>query len=183
MPTISANTTFTSCEVGCTNSVNGVVSTVNSSSTGTTGNYTGTTTVGSLYDNSFKFMYRVNVTTLPMSGATSPNEIYISDFQNETYPSTGTTETGYTIVPSYSAVTCPNILNTFNGSYIGPNAYNYSKVYAYYRVELFDPLDFKNFRIYASEINSFGQLNNSIRTLVYEWSGGTNTYSNPEYII
>jgi hypothetical protein len=183
MPTISANTTFTSCEVGCTNSVNGVVSTVNSSSTGTTGNYTGTTTVGSLYDNSFKFMYRVNVSTVPRSGATQQNQISISNFQNETYPSTGTTETGYTIVPSYSAVTCPNILNTFSSSVIGPNAYTYNKNYSYYTVELFDPLDFKNFRIYSSAINSSGQINTAIKTLVYEWSGGTNTYSNPEYII
>ena len=183
MPTISANTTFTSCDVGCTNSVNGVVSTVNSSSTGATGNYTGTTTVGSLYDNSFKFMFRVNVSTLPNSASTTPNQINISNFQNETYPSTGTTETGYTIVPSYSAVTCPNILNTFRSSTIGPSAYEYLKVYSYYNIQLFDPLDFKNFRIYASEINSSGQVNNSIITLVYEWSGGTNTYSNPEYIL
>ena len=183
MPTISANTTFTSCEANCNSSVNAIVSTVNTYSTATTYNYTGTTTVGSLYDNSFATMFRVNVSTLPNSGGTRASEIIFSNFQNETYPSTGTTETGYTIVPSYSAVTCPNILNTFNGIYIGPNAYIYSKVYAYYRVELFDPLDFKNFRIYASEINSFGQFNDSIRTLVYEWSGGTNTYSNPEYII
>ena len=183
MPTISANTTFTSCEANCNSSVNSVVSTVNSSSTGATGNYTGTTTVGSLYDNSFKFMYRVNVSTLPNSASTSSNQINISNFQNETYPSTGTTETGYTIVPSYSAVTCPNILNTFGSYTIGPSAYTYFKVYSYYNIQLFDPLDFKNFRIYASEINSSGQVNNSIITLVYEWSGGTNTYSNPEYII
>jgi hypothetical protein len=183
MPTISANITFTSCEVGCNSSVNNVVTNVNNYSTATTFNYTGTTTVGSLYDNSFVNMFYVNYSSQPRSGATQQNQIGFYNFQNETYPSTGTTETGYAIVPSYSAVTCPNILNTFTSSSVGPNAYQYYKSYSYYTVELFDPLDFKNFRIYALEINSSGQVNTSIRTLVYVWSGGTNTYSNGQYII
>ena len=183
MPTISANTSFTSCEVNCTSNVNSIVNDVNTYSTATTFNYTGTTTVGALYDYSFTNMFFVNYSSQPRSATTLPIGISITNFQNETYPSTGTTETGYTIVPSYSAITCPNILNTFTRSTIGPNAYTYSKNYAYYLVELFDPLNFKNFRIYAPAINSSGQLIYSIRTLVYVWSGGTNTYSNPEYII
>jgi hypothetical protein len=178
MPTISDNITFTSCEVNCNGYVSTYVNNINNSSTGTTYNYTGTTTVGSLYDKSFNAMNKINVITTPRSVVALQSAIFLSDFQNETYPSTGTTETGYTIVPSYSGETCPNILNTMKR-----NGVTYIKIYSYNDVELFDPLDFKNFRIYASEINSMGELNALLKTLVYEWSGGTNTYSNPEYII
>jgi hypothetical protein len=79
-----------------------------------------------------------------------------------------------------SGITCPNLLDNFisNGdaSFI-KNIYRYT-------VKLFDPLDFKNFRIYSTRINHSGEIVFPYtETLVYEWSGGTVTYSNPEYLV
>jgi hypothetical protein len=184
MPTVTSNITFTSCEINCQASVSSVVSSINSSSTGSTYNYTGTTTAGSFYDNSFSNMWQLNYSVQSRTLAIYNRVLYITNFQNETYPATGTTVLGYTTVPTYSGVTCPDILNTFSTTNFGPNAYQYNKTYSYIQAELFDPLDFRNFRLYACEITSNGYVTSPlVRTIFYEFSGGSVTYTNPEYLI
>jgi hypothetical protein len=86
----------------------------------------------------------------------------------------------YTLLPSLSGEACTTILDSFYESGgVYPNNRNFLKYYASYDVELFDPLDYQNFRIFADEISLSGERNASIRTLVYEFSGGTVTFSNP----
>lgn len=179
LPTITNGITYSPCDLYCEGNTDYFVGQVNYYSTETSLNYTGTTTVGSSYTNSFNGMKILLQLSNAATGYTLGANLDIYNFQNETYPSTG--DTSYNIVPSYSGITCPNLTSNFR--FYGISSQLYRKAQYYYTVELFDPLDFKNFRIYGYEINSSGTINSSIKTLVYEWSGGTNTYSNPEYLV
>lgn len=183
MPSITYGLTgYTSCDINCTSNPTAFVNTVNNHATGSTFNYTGTTNVGSIYTNTmFNFLY-IFVKTTPVTANTISSFVTLNQFQNVTVPASGVS---YTLLPSLSGETCPDILNNYypssGPSY--PNSVSFSKFYFSYVFTLFDPLDFKNFRIFANAISSNGLSNGGIKTLVYEFSGGTVTYSNPEYII
>ena len=181
MPTITSGITYTTCDLGCSSTMNSIVSNVNSYSTGTSYNYTGTTNTGALYSKPFINIRYMTYSNTVSTATTINGQLYFDNFENETRPSTGTTS--YTIVPSYSGVACNNILDMFN--YVGYSLYYYRKFYYYYSVYLFDPLDYQNFRIYANQITANGVRINSpsVETLVYEWSGGTETYYDPNYML
>lgn len=183
MPSITYGLTgYSSCDLNCTGNAATIVTNVNNYTTGSSFNYTGTTTVGSLYSNPIRQVINLNSSNTPITAGTIQSLITLNNYLNVTVPSSGAS---YTLLPSFSGEACTNILDNFWVSSGGPypNSVQFWKYYAYYGVYLFDPLDFQNFRIYAPEISSNGVLNSSIQTLVYEFSGGTVTYSNPEYII
>ena len=175
MPTISDGITFSSCDLNCDANVSNIVNPVNDRSTGTTYNYTGTTNVGSTFNNLVRNMVVLRTITNSNSGGGTAPLSYISPTDNFTYPASGTP---YTIIPSLSASTCPELLNSyyFSGS-------DYRKYFGFYLVELFDPTDYQNFRISSSYINSQGFPNTSDKTIIYEYSGGTGTIIDPDYFI
>lgn len=177
MPTISNGTSFTSCELNCTSFTNSVVSQVNSDSTGTTNNYTGTTTVGSSYNYMVFAMRLVTSDVTSATGASTSRSISLQNTFNETYPASGTS---YTLIPSLSSVTCSNISSMY---YPSNSNTTYGKFLAYYQVELYDPLDNQNFKIYAFSIDSNGNVNLSTKTLIYEYSGGVGTILYSDYFV
>lgn len=174
-------TGYTTCDLNCESTALSITNQINNYVTSPSFNYTGTTTVGSKYTRTVRRFIRLSENNAPNSATTIQSFVSLSNFQNVTVPASGVS---YTLLPSLSGEACTTILDNFydtNGVY--PNNQSFFKYYARYRVELFDPLDYQNFRIFADEISLSGEVNTSIRTLVYEFSGGTVTFSNPEYII
>lgn len=177
MPTISYGMGYSTCDVNCSVNANGIVSNVNSSSTGTSLNYTGTTNQGVVLLNGLTVMRRLNEVNDTESATTIYGLISINNYNNFTYPYSGNPAT---IIPSLSAQTC-NISTNLNGS---ASSQQYQKFYYYYDIVFYDEFDLSgSFRIFANEINLNGVLNTSIKTLAYELTGGVVTYSNAEYII
>ena len=178
MPTQTYGMSFTTCDSGCLSMTNNV----NSYSTNPAYNFTGTSTNGLLYNNPIPYMWSYTSQTISQTGYTVYGERYLFNFQNETYPASADTLTSYVNIPAYSAITCPNI-NDYWYEYI-PSINYVRSFYFYYDWNLITPtLNRTDFRIYAIQISREGKYNDTVKTLVYEWSGGTATYTNSNYLV
>jgi hypothetical protein len=185
--TISNQLNFNECDLNCNSSINQVLNNVNDYVTATTHNFTGTTTSGSRYIEPFYQIVKAISGSSFNTGQTISGFIKIPQYTNETYAFSGNP---LTIIPSLSARTCNNLESkmTLQNNAYGVNKGNeYVQYVYYYRVELTNPNDVRDFRIYASSITngvydgypSFGTNN----VFVYGFSGGSEYYYDSNYVI
>ena len=176
MPTITPSLSFTSCELNCQTGVNTITSFINNSSTGTSNNFTGTTTTGSKYTIPYVTTYRLTSGNTVSSGATYLGYNYLLPYSFQTIPWSGVSNT---YIPSLSGATC-------NQDYFhcqGVNCYQY---YFYYNIFLINPSNPSDFEIWGSPINNYaysGYPSTALTELALRFSGGSVTYSNPYYTI
>ena len=177
MPTVSYGMSYTSCDIDCVFWANStMVVRINSSATGSTNNYTGTTNQGVVSQNGLSTLLSVTESLFSQTATTISGTINILNYNNYTYPYSGTPAT---IIPSLSSQTCD--ISSLTG---GISSSFYVKVYYQYTAEFYDEFDLSDsFRIFASEINANGAVNSSVKTLVYELSGGTVTVYNSQYLV
>jgi hypothetical protein len=175
MPTVVNNMTDPCITAGTQNKVN----VINSSSTGTSNNFTGTTLTGSKYVDPFYVVLVSCSATTTLSATTLQGNISYPKYLNETITYTGSTPT---IVNSLSA-------QTFDFSYPRftevPQPFNLSFYYRYqfyYHTVLNNPSDFRDFEIYA---NSFTGGTTGSDSLIYSYTGATatSTIHDPSYFI
>ena len=146
------------------------VNVINNSSTGTTNNFTGTTTTGSKYTIPFYQGVVACSGVTNITGTSVYGQIFYPKYLNETIVYTGTTPT---IVPSLSGKTF-----NFNPSYFTllndgvDNLGSYARYNYYYRIELNNPSDFRDYKIYAKQITG---ITIGSQTLIYGFTGATNT--------
>lgn len=180
MPVMSNGISFTECEQFCNSSVQSIISTINNASTGTSNNFTGTTTTGSRYDNftclqpNYNLSYNNTVTT----SQTRSNYSRLYSYQYQTIPWSGISNT---LIPSLSGQSCNITGLTLNSSGQYYEKYNY-----YYRVILTDPLDRTSFDIYAAPIINgvySGYPSTVFTELAVSFVGNSLVYSNPTYTI
>ena len=155
-----------------------MVQEINTSSTGSTYNYTGTTNVGSSYQYVFQ---QVNYLT---SGSTSQDTFdtttytYLGDTDNNTYPASGETPT---LISALSGVTCPNLLNNmFKNSTI-----SYIKYTSYYQCKLINPTNplSTDINIFAYYISINGIFNTGNKTLIAQYIGGVLNIIDYDYFV
>lgn len=167
MPTVVNNMTDPCITAG----TQGYVDTINTSSTGTSNNFTGTTLTGSKYvDPFFRFNYSCSGTT-SLSATTSQGFISYPKYLNETITYTGNTPT---LVNSLSAQTFDFSYPRFTETTQPFNLSWYARYQFYYITVLNNPSDFRDFEIYA---NSFTGGTTGTDTLIYGYTGATNTYT------
>lgn len=181
MPTISAQTSFTSCQVNCQSNMNTIVNAINTQSTGTSNNFSATTTKGSKSNNPFITRYRLLLTNSPTTGQTFAATTYVRDqYTYQTIPWSGVSNT---LIPSLSGLTCyPNAVCR---SGLGLTS-DCRRWYYYHELRLTNPSDIRDFEIYASPITNLqysGAPNAPIYELALTYSGQTVTYANPTYCI
>jgi hypothetical protein len=178
MPTISAQTSFTTCQQNCQTYIETLVSSINNSSTGTSNNFIGTTTKGSKATNPFVTRYRLSLNTNPFTAQTIGASTYIqTSYMYQTIPWSGVSNT---LIPSLSGLTCYPYGNC------DVNGLNCRRWYYYHRIILTNPSDPRDFEIYASPITDLqysGSPNTAIYELALTYSGQTVTYANPTYCI
>lgn len=177
MPTISNGMSFSTCNLYCSSSNINSVDEVNSSSTGTTYNYTGTTNTAARY----RYLHETMLVNSSASTTNSTWDSYslidLNYFQNETIPASGSS---YTITPSLSGVCCSNLTNYFKKS----TTSSYRRFNAYYQYRLIDPLDLSAFQIYTdTTIETSLDYLPIVWKLIYTFSGGSVHYSDSNYII
>ena len=177
MPTITPQISFTTCDTNCDSYLNLVVNGVNNSSTGTTTNFSGTTTTGSKAFNPFAPQYKLRLITTPVTAQTIAAQTYIqTPYMYSTIPWSGVSNT---LIPNLSGLTCYPY-----GVCDGSNL-NCRRYYYYHQVRLTNPSDARDFEIYASPITNL-QYSGSptpIYELALTYSGQTVTYANPTYCI
>jgi hypothetical protein len=178
MPTISAQTSFTTCQQNCQPYLETLVSDINNKSTGTSNNFIGTTTKGSKATNPFVTRYRLSLNTNPFTAQTIGASTYIqTSYMYQTIPWSGGSNT---LIPSLSGLTC------YPYGSCDVNGLNCRRWYYYHRMILTNPSDPRDFEIYASPITDL-QYSGSPSTPIYElaltYSGQTVTYANPTYCI
>lgn len=177
MPTISAQTSFVTCEVNCQSFLNIIVTAINNASTGTSNNFSATTTKGSKCNNPFLNRYALAITNAATTAQTFAAATYVrNSYIYQTIPWSGVSNT---LIPSLSGLTCyPNSLCNNNN--------DCRRWYYYHQVRLTNPLDIRDFEIYASPITNL-QYSGAPGTPIYElaltYSGQTVTYANPTYCI
>lgn len=171
MPTIIDGLTYDpNCSVQGTIQ-NNIINIINNQSTGTTNNYTGTTTVSS------KYTYPIHGRTELCSGTTSNlsgtarSDIYTPKYINETITYTGSTPT---LVPSLSAKTFNFDTTGFTFQNVSNNNGYYQRYNYYYLVTLNNLSDFRDFQIYSAGITgaTIGSYN-----LIYSYTGSTSAYT------
>lgn len=181
--TITNNMTFGSCST-CPTSINSYVSLINSSSTSTETSYgTGisspkTFSSGVYFTNQFYCNYLQITSNSAPEGALSGLYTTTSYVLN-TYPFSGTPTP--TIVPSLSGTVCNynSSGNAYDNSFYGYEQYDHYKFY--YKYLLTNPLDLRDFDIWAAPIVNYSADTTNL-VLAYRYSGGTIT-SNPTYVI
>jgi hypothetical protein len=185
MPTITKGYFPTSCEQYCDAGVNWYVQNINSDSTGTSNNRVVINNVGSSYNDPFygrsALSYNVNTST----GITQSSYYNINANSLYTIPASGTSNT---LIPSLSGQVCDysnhGILSIPD---LSNNGYdNFKRYFFRHKVELINPLDLRDFNIYASPINNFvysGYPGAVQYELAYTYSGGSIIYQNPDYVI
>jgi hypothetical protein len=177
MPTIVNNLDAPACSNCSTNSSFIVVNSfINPSSTGTTNNLNMTTNTGSKYNYPFIGVTGVHSASTTSTEFSLRGFVTTTKYLNETYPSSGVTNT---LIPELSGKTCDldsNMCLNFNNF---NNLSTYIKFAYYYQIKLTNPLDLRDFEIYARTLPC-GTLP---ETLIYNYSGGTVNYSDPAYII
>ena len=178
MPTVINGLTYDpNCSIS--SNINSLVNQINSSSTGTSNNYTGTTTVSS------KYTYPINRNSTRCSGTTSNltgttrSEIYTPKYINETIVYTGLTPT---LVPSLSAKTFNFDTTGFTFSNLSNNNGYYQRFNYYYLVTLNNLSDFRDFQIYSAGITG---TTVGPDILIYSYTGSTSGYTihDPSYFI
>lgn len=178
-PTIVVGMSFTSCQVGCTSEIQNAVNYVNTSATGTSSNYLGTSTVGSIYNTLVRYFWRRTINNSTLMSADTQSIYSLGPTNNYTFPGSGTTTT---LIPSLSGETCSFITNnmTKNGDI---NYYKYLMDYLFKRTNPSDPYEFE---IYARPIDSKGQLTNNTDSglkLIFTRVGGIDTIIDPDYFV
>jgi len=179
MPTITATKTFTTCESNCNGFMNTVTNNINSDSTGTSTNFSGTTTTGSKYTLPFVLAQNLTYTVSTPTGSTiQANSDITNNYLYTTVPWSGVTNT---LIPTLSGETCiPNIQCS------ATSPFNCRRVYYQHQIRLVNPSDVLDFEIWASPINNL-QYSGSPGTAIYElalqYSGGSVTYANPTYCV
>jgi hypothetical protein len=177
MPTITPQISFTTCDTNCDAYLNLVVNGVNNSSTGTTTNFSGTTTTGSKASNPFAPQYKLRLLTNPFTAQTIAAQTYIqTPYMYRTIPWSGVSNT---LIPSLSGLTCYPY-----GVCDGSNL-NCRRYYYYHQLRLTNPSDPRDFEIYASPITDlqYSGSPSPIYELALTYSGQTVTYANPTYCI
>jgi hypothetical protein len=179
MPTISATKTFITCESGCDGFMKAIVNNINADSTGTSTNFSGTSTTGSKYTIPFAINQNLsyNVTT-PTASTIQAKSVILDDYLYTTVPWSGVSNT---LIPNLSGETCIpfNQCPALTG-------FICQRFYYQHQVRLVNPLDVLDYEIWASPINNL-QYSGSPGTAIYElalqYSGGSVTYANPTYCI
>ena len=178
MPTISSGMTFTTCDLNCSQTLSNQIFYVNYYSTGTTFNDNRTTNTAARYRYpNQSFSRSSSATTLNNNTYIIDSYIDIHEFQNETVPASGSSNT---LIPSLSGVSCPNFYDYF---YRGSSDY-YRKYNAQYDFRLTNQSNLSDFQIYTNTtIETSVESFPAVWKLVYTFSGGTVHYSDPNYII
>ena len=175
MPTMQKELTFTSCDLNCQSSIDGIVLNVNNSSTGTSNNISGTTVTGSRTTSPFSTYYYFYSASTSATTTQWGGYYEIPKWQTETIGWTGNTNT---YIPSTSGQTC-----LFNNWYSYGNSYR--KFVYYYQLRLTNPSNVSDFEIWGSPINNnvySGFPSSIIYELALQYSGGSITYANPYYV-
>jgi hypothetical protein len=181
MQTIPNAISWAPCDINCTAlTTNNIVNVINVSSTATTNNFTGTTTVGARYESPFTRVLALTYGSRTLNNLSIRGTIQFIDYQNRTYVYSGSSPSS--IVPSLSAKTCNNFNDTPQTLVNPPYS---AVIYGYaYRATLTNPLDPNDFQIWASPINNYtysGYPGTIQYELIYDYSGGTTTVINPSY--
>jgi len=180
MSTVVNTTSYSPCDIGNTYPQDRVNS-INNASTGTSNNYTGTTTTGARYSNAF-YYFAPLLSAYTSYYSTEVGAFYqFYNYSYNTYVYTSTTPSS--IVSSLSATTCTNIPDLLlNQSSPYTLAYTY-----YYQMRLFNTGNTNDYQIWASPITNYVYSGYSAGIpkyeLAYTFSSGTEQYYNPNYII
>lgn len=181
--TISKDINFGSCKIDCDSGEISFVNSINGSSTGNTGN----NTLNRVFSSGVYYNNPINRFVGLTSGNTIITAITYSayfttpDWSFNTYPFSGNPST---IIPSLSGSVC----NFNNTGVIRPsyNSYGIEQYVYYYQTRLINPSNVNDFEIWASPITDFrysGAPGTAFYELAYQFSGGSETYFNPTYII
>ncbi len=179
MPTIVNNLTYDPLCSLSGNIQSDYVDLINNRSTGTTNNFSGTTTTGSKYSDPF---YQVS---LACSGVTTTSAdtfngvVRYPKYLNETIVYTGSTPT---IVPSLSAQTFDFSYPRFSVQSLFNNNSAYVRYQYRYTVYLNNPSDFRDFEIYAVQFTG-GTLGTEVLIYGYTGSTGLSFQYQPSYFI
>jgi hypothetical protein len=178
--TISDGLNYGSCSPNCDSIVKfNIVNTTNNSTTGSTNDYTGTTTVGSRYQYPFNQVFGLTTASTPTTSGATFGRISIYEYINQTIPASGSP---LQVITTLTSDTCN--LSSFMGEVI-PNLW---QQWAYrYIVVLTNPSDVRDFRIYASPITN-GAYDGFPGTVIYSdfvygFSAGTVYHTDPTYLI
>jgi hypothetical protein len=156
-----------------------IVDVINNSSTGTSNNYTGTTNTGSRYVDSFLSLTYSCTAVTSNSATTSTGLVQYPKYLNETIPFSGGT-----IIPSLSAYTLSSFYNPniFEFNSISGNVPNYQRYNYYYIQKLNNPLDYRDFEIYAAQYTG---ITSGSEILIYGYTGSTSssTIYDPTYFV
>ena len=182
MPTITKQINYTTCEQFCESTLNSLVNTINSSSTGTTNNMIRTTNRGQRYVSPFyqdrKLTFNVNN---PATGATIQGLYQFYNSYNLTIPFSGNSSP-YTPITSLSAQTCDFSTKgvTLNP---GNQRYQLQQVYVYdYDLRLTSPPNLTSYTIKANPIvNGVRTATNYPDTVVTVVNGSIVGIPNPLY--
>jgi hypothetical protein len=167
---------FDDCDFNCDSNINNFINIANAVDTYPTQPFTYTSNVGLKNDNVVFGVYQM------YSGVTTPNTTYWNSYVYyinrrdlfTTFPYSGTN----TLIRSLSAVTCSNVYNTDRPIWDISGRY---QTYASYELELTNPSNPLDFRIYAYPIVNW--VDTSPKVLAYGYSGGTEYFVNPLYIM
>jgi hypothetical protein len=147
------------------------VSTINNSSTGTSNNTSIVTNTGSRYQFPFFQNYITCSATTSSTIGQWIGQYYVPKYLNETLVYSGTTPT---IIPSLSAETFNFNTSAFTFNNTSNNLGYYSKLTFWYKTTLVNPLDVRDFNIYAKEITG-GTAGSDV--LIYSYTGATTAYT------
>ena len=178
MPTVYDGLTY---DPNCTikGNILSVVNDINARSTGTTNNYTGTTTVSSRYTNPVSYIYAMCSGSTSATDGTSTGFLYVPKYINETIVYSGTSPT---LVNSLSGKTFNFDTSGFTYQASSNNLSYYGRYNYYYTVKLNNPSDRRDFEIYTRSLTG---ITTSSEFLIYSYTGATSAYTihNSSYFI
>ena len=182
IPMISTGITYTNCDINCNSILSNLLNVFVNIYSSSTFNYTGTTNVGAIRNNGLSSFSTMSSSYITSSATTLTGGFSFRDFQNYTIPASGSS---YTLIPSLSGIASTNLLTiTRDANNLSLSSYN--RIYNYYYEWIFfDPASYENnYRIYASRIALDGYIYiPQEKTLVYEYSAGTVTYTDSNYLV
>jgi hypothetical protein len=179
-------TVYGTCDVNCSYNLNiNVIDFINRFSTGATTNFYGTNKVfsptGVYYKNSTYGRKFIELNDVRLS-QTNYGTFKSSTSIGNTYPFSGSVTS--TIIPSLSGTVCN--YNQYGESANYGDYQRYTHYKWYYQCKLTNPLNSKDFEIWASPITNFiysGSPYTANYELAYRYSGGNVTFSSSTYII
>jgi hypothetical protein len=181
--TISDQADFGPCLLFCNQYVDNTVNGVNNTVTSLSLDFTGTTNVSLRYDFPFYTILSSSSSSTSMTSRTFSGNLFIPEYANITYVASGSPLVN---IFNLSAQTC-NFSTTMSGRTLNNFFMLDQYVYAY-EVELTNPSDVRDFRIYASPItngvyNGYPSFTIDYSDFVYGFSGGSVYHTNPTYLI